>query len=449
MIRKDFVALLNEIEKNIPVAEWKYGDMHVWPIIKKDIFFKWIAQNGGSDDKATVSSNTRSKKLMQVLHSFRYYIKLKFQKSKPVDTIYVGAAAHRVDYDSHFINRFFYPIIKENPQQSFLQFEYEARREGKNYNDLQATLFTKQLIPAFLMLNVLNKQTLNMPQWDKFVSEIEAHTTISLNKDANSLTRHLHSVYSTAQAYLFLFKKYKPGKVLSLCYYKNETLAMHYAANKLNIENIDVQHGAQGPLHVMYNFSNAPLTGYNTVPNIFWCWDKASANTIHQWVDKQDYHKVMIGGNPWIKFQLSNLKDEKLSDKKIVLYTLQEESLDPYILDAIKMTGSKYEWWLRLHPRMLGGKENIQKQLREKGLTDFVEIDKATSLPLPVLLQNSSVHISKYSGSIIEAVQVNTPNIIIDKIGVDTYGDYVQSGDAKVVISGNAEELANMIDNIS
>ena len=224
---------------------------------------------------------------------------------------------------------------------------------------------------------------------------------------------------------------------------------MHYAANKLNIKNIDVQHGAQGPLHIMYNFSNAPITGYNTVPNIFWCWDKASANTIHQWVDKQDYHKVIIKGNPWINFQLLSLKNEKLSDKKIVLYTLQEEFLDQYILDAIKTTGFKYEWWLRLHPRMLGAKDNIQKQLDKEKLLDYVEIDKATALPLPILLKNSSVHISKYSGSIIEAVQVNTPNIIIDRIGLETYGDYVESGDAQVVISNNAEELSNMIESIA
>src|SRR5690606_32455909 len=127
-----------------------------------------------------------------------------------------------------------------------------------------------------------------------------------------------------------------------------------YVANQHNINSYDIQHGGQGSLNFAYNYSFIPTNGINTLPKIFWCWDKASASNIEKWISKQNYHQVVIKGNLWIQYQLKKGDGQlQFPEEKIIIYTLQEKELDNFILDAISATPSGYTWWIRLHPRMM------------------------------------------------------------------------------------------------
>src|SRR5690606_25150025 len=112
---------------------------------------------------------------------------------------------------------------------------------------------------------------------------------------------------------------------------------------------------------------------------------------INKWLKDNSYYDVLNKGNPWIDFILKH--DNSIINEKrdIILYTLQQEYLDDYILDAIKQTPTQFIWWIRLHPRMTQAKKQIENQLLERDIQQKVEIEKATLIPLPIILKNSKI----------------------------------------------------------
>jgi hypothetical protein len=446
MTRKEMLLLLADIEKTIPVWEWKYGDMNIWPIIKRDIFFMFF------NNKEDIVSPIKPRKgrilirLGKLSSSFFYLLAVKFRKTEKITTLYCGAAAHRVDFESNFINRYFFPFTQLN-ETKYIQYEYGPVIKSKKYKNNESIIYVNKLHLIFkLFRKFKNKPKLNLFKWNELQYCVLERSGLDLSNYYKRLPVKLDSLMAYADASSLLLKKYCPETITGLCYYNEAMFAMHYMANKMNIENFDVQHGGQGSLHSMYTFANFPIGGSNVLPKTFWCWDQVSAKHIKSWLDSQNYHRVEVNGNPWINFQLEKYSNQEiLSKEKIILYTLQERELEEYILKTIKLTPESFVWWIRLHPRMLDAKANIERQLELIGCKDKVEIVKATHYPLPVLLKESFVHISKFSGSIIEAVLVNTPNIIIDEVGVEIYEDYIVSGNAHTVLTKNAEDLLSRI----
>lgn len=446
MTRKEVLLLLAYLEKNFPVWDWRYGDMEIWPLIKRDIFFLFFNQKENNQSTESKSNGTLIR-IYNICNSFLYFLKVKFRKKGKVTTFYCGSAGHRVDFESNFINRYFFPSIQNLKKTEYIQYEYGPVLKNKNYKNEKSIIYASELYTIFnLFRRFKNQANLNLFKWDEVHSCILKRSGLDLNTYYKRLPVRLESLMVYADISSFLIKKYQPKEVIGLCYYNNSMFAMHYMANTMGIENFDVQHGGQGSLHSMYTFTNLPNSGSNMIPKTFWCWDEVSAKHIQSWLSSQSYHHVEVYGNPWIEFQLKKFSSqEDLSNQKIILYTLQEKELEEYILEAIKLTPKEFVWWIRLHPRMLDAQAIIESQLESIGCKDKVEISKATNYPLPVLLEKSYVHLSKFSGSIIEAVLVNTPNIIIDEVGLEIYKDYVDNKDASVVLTKNADDLLKSI----
>jgi hypothetical protein len=431
---KEVVAFLGRMEDDFMVKTWKYGDMDIWPIIKSGLFFRWRRQNY-LEIEDFMPAKTRSKldKVYIYFLSFLNYARFRFSKRKAVDVFFCGASSYRVLYQAFFINRYFQPFIDECHPGSFLEIEYNEKQRNKRYKNITRTIFIKNLFRAQRLLNKAKakKHSLYVPGWEPFILEAEQHLRLPLKNYKTEMIKRIGHIFVYADIFEMLFRKYSPKKVYGLCYYDTPMFAMHFAANKSGIENFDMQHGGQGPLHPMYHFNNMPDKGYNTLPKIFWVWDNASAHNLQHSLARQSFHKITMGGNPWIAYQLrqpdANLS---ISDKKIILFTNQEPVLDPIIMDAIEQTPPDYQWWIRLHPRMMDTRPAIESALAMRGLLEKVEIDKACAYPLPVLLKKCIILVSKSSGSIIEAVQVGATCIVIDKMGIDNYSEYIASGDA-------------------
>ena len=102
-----------------------------------------------------------------------------------------------------------------------------------------------------------------------------------------------------------------------------------------------------------------------------------------------------------------------------ILYTLQPLAIHVLFTDNLieSIRNSNIKWFIRLHPRQFNQLQDIISFLNDNGLTKFVEIDLASKLPLPTLMKNCLLHISNYSGAIIEAQLLGKFSIIINEIG--------------------------------
>lgn len=270
---------------------------------------------------------------------------------------------------------------------------------------------------------------------DSLIASWKKETGIEINK--SHLLNAIFRAAFTKHSFIKLLEGSKVEMVFFECYYKPEVFGLIAAARSLGIKTIDIQHGKQGTHHLMYShWSAAPEGGFNTVPDEFWNWGEESVENIRSSssVEFLKNHKPRVVGFPWLdkcREQLPFTLDEnqqgflkRLSsfDSRILI-TLQPETVDnegaipTELLDAILTMKENIAWLIRLHPSM--------KQLpnRYDSLLDvenvFIEIP--TALPLYVLLNHSTHHITKFSSVAFEANAFNVPTLIIGQIGASLY----------------------------
>src|SRR5690606_40574013 len=86
-----------------------------------------------------------------------------------------------------------------------------------------------------------------------------------------------------------------------------------------------------------------------------------------------------------------------------------------------------------------------KEQISERGWLHKVNIEDASSYPLPIIISKCNIHISGSSGSILEAAAMGIPSLILYTSGGIYYKDLLESKEAFLVESKSAQDL---LDNI-
>lgn len=253
-----------------------------------------------------------------------------------------------------------------------------------------------------------------------------------------------------------LLQRTRPKIVCLTCYYCLEGLALVSASRKLGIPSVDVQHGVIVPVHAAYaGWKNLPPQGYDLLPDQFWCWSDDAAQTINAWSKECSIHKALVVGNLWndmwqdhsnrdVAFFDARIAKDLLQDRpglRIVLFSLQTEvGLPEALREAIAATKGRVLWLLRLHPAMLPEKERYRRSLNA---FDHVELDLASSLPLPALLRHIDLHITGFSTVVIEAANFGVPSLVISAIGPSVFPQAMANGTCSF-----AEDAGQIVDAI-
>lgn len=201
------------------------------------------------------------------------------------------------------------------------------------------------------------------------------------------------------------------------------------AGKELGIKVYDLQHGSMSCDHRWYGKELQQNIPAHEVPNGFLLWDADSRKVLENWAKKSDVELHIIG-NPWFaRFakpdQGDGLVQKALENGRIFTnnkptvlvslqwgldylyyentgFTLMAESLKR----IIRETGDRLNWLLRLHPVQLRGNERAQTVTiieKEFSKVENLEWQKASSLPLPVVLAQTDLHITDFSSVTVEA----------------------------------------------
>ncbi len=456
MTRQECVEFLKNVEKEFPVNTWSIDGIDIWPLIKTDLFFLWFKKKDDPNVLTVYKKPRKLKKIFNLLKSILHLIILKTKKSKHIDYLFSGAHSHRVNLDNVFINRFYQPIMDaaKKSNKNSIVVEYSEMVKSENYGELKNLLFLHDYLPAVKLLkkiSIKKNHISNVTELNTCLQKVREKGLI--NVDYETYFLRIIDQINNIKIYKYIFdiilEKYNPKLSMGLCYYNIPMYALNLSSYNKQIPSVDMQHGGQGELHVSYSgFINTPISGYNIMPKYFWCWDETSAREIKMWSSHQSFHQVIVGGNPWLSYNKFKEQAKELSTKKIILYTLQFNELDEFIKQAIAQTPSEYIWWLRMHPRKTEGKNKIIEELNKDNLLHKVNINEATTFPLPLILLKTAVHITKYSGSTIEAAQMGVPTIIIDAVGKKIYNGLISEQKAIVLEEFNAECLLKSISTI-
>jgi hypothetical protein len=461
-MRKKLVNILNDIEKKYPVNQWTYNGIYVWPIIKLQIYFYYLHNFIEKGVSSKSQQKSKAKRINEIFVSLIQVIRL-LVKPKVKGKWIVGTESenYKTIWNNTKINKFYHPLETPINQEGFqlLYLNWSSTSKNNKSSSPKGILFMNQYYPFFRFWNKLKsffkKPKVFFPEYKSIIEEIESEMPFKLQfskgNEKKYLCHNIERVFSYSTSIKLVLQKYRPELILELCYYNLANLSLNILANESNIPVIEIQHGSLGPSHLGYTgWSNFPKNGYNLFPNKIWCWDTLSYDHINTWASKNSNIELIIGGNTWVTYiKNSKLKDlDRFFEKKtIILYTMQRNYIEDYIYETIKLSSEKYLWMLRAHPRHLESIEEIKRKAAQYKIENKIELDKAQKMPLPAILINSYLHLSEFSGSIIEAATIGTHSIILNQDGVDSYSSYIDEGKATAFLSKNPEKLFHFINN--
>lgn len=161
------------------------------------------------------------------------------------------------------------------------------------------------------------------------------------------------------------------------------------------------------------------------MPTEFWNWDTKSQENILKWSQKIDGITSKVIGQPYLSYWQSKNKVIK-GKTKVMLYSMQTTPLDLFSEKLVHLIRhSDYKWILRLHPRDTTGLSEINHFLEQNNIHLKTIVQDAFREPLPKVLSNVFMHVTNYSGCLIEAQMMGTPTVLIDKIGLEIYESYI------------------------
>jgi len=233
-----------------------------------------------------------------------------------------------------------------------------------------------------------------------------------------------------------IFEKVRPRCVIG----NMPDPALCWAGKIAGVPIYDLQHGIISDQHAHYGI-RYPLFPASDLPNGYLCWDEVSAATLKKWAPQKGID-VRVIGNPWfLRFLFPKpgdrlvqeaLKQGKLlnNDKPTILVSLTwgmrkywpdqvpNGVIDDALENTILQTATTYNWFLRLHPIQVTGREKpmVDDYLdRTFGQLPSVDWRMCSAMPLPALLNHAVLHIAFDSSTVIEAGWMGIRTALLNK----------------------------------
>ena len=340
LTRAQIKEIIISLESKYPVNRWKFNGIHLWPILRIDIFFCLISKNTSVTPKNVLNEPKvvlKRKNTSKVLYvQFKNFIKFLISKLwvlykiKKVENIFVAHNSHRTKFKQNDFNKFFDSLIhldKKYEDSFFL--EYGSTFYENLYNSNRVFNFVKYLRYYNSFKKLTNRVSFEIDGLKYFFEDLKKDkllNDVQFPFNLETLQLKLKDFSLRVKFFTNILKNSKPKRVYILCYYSFDAMAIVTAANLLGIKTIEMQHGPMVDEHLCYgSWSNIPDTGYSVLPHVFWCWDYFSSKSIDRWSSKNTLYSYIISGNPWINF----LKNQNIEYKfaNYILYTLQPSPL--------------------------------------------------------------------------------------------------------------------------
>ena len=431
-------------EQRFPVNEWQIQGIHIWPYIRIKLYFFLLNINNEKYSSPQQNDAVEKSGLSRLKRNFKRIVESKillhnfYSGLKPKKIIFFGSHFHRTKQDGLYFNRFFDPIVhKYNLHDEIYSVEFEKVYE-RNYNQ-NAILPLHKYLDCYKLLEKVEglykpkkKVYSELSYFNNFYNDLtnQFHSVKGLHLSSESLEKWAEKVKRNKDFFTKVFEKTKPEKIIFLSYYGYDDLAAAIlAANDLGIKTIDFQHGPQTNVHMAYSsWTKLPDTFYNTMPLEYWTWDKESKKNIEEWTQKSEYLNVKIFGHPYLSyFRNEILKSDSVKEIMFSLQTLPlREMLPGVILNLIR--GSNLKWIFRMHPRSNFSIQELDSFLSNHDIPKkLYKIEDSTNSPLPKSLAGARLHVTNFSGCVIEAGLLGIPSVIIHESGREMFKNYIDN----------------------
>ncbi|MDO5981667.1 hypothetical protein [Flavivirga spongiicola] len=437
-----------KLEQKYPVDTWEVNGIDVWPYIRIKLYIHMLVLMNEkllTEDKKAYEKDKKGNRFITYFRKIIFLLEAQlnliffYSKLKQKKLIFYGSHIHRVFQNGKYFNRFYDSMIDfHNIQNDVYTIEYQ-KIQKPNYNEKAIIPLNKYLDYYKFVKKIIYKLKQQKPKvslelYNGFYAELSEYNLKfeNLRLTQSELIKWSSKVNISKGFFEKLYKKIKPQKVIFLGYYGLDDLyAALIVANNFKIKTIDFQHGPQTNIHLAFSsWNKIPKNGFNTMPTEFWNWDEASKNNIDSWASKSTDVSAKVVGQPYLAYWLQK-KQKKESKDNYIIYSLQtypftiKDMLTPKIVSLIK--NLEYQWVLRLHPRNNLNINELESFIKANKIENKVIIQDAYTTPLPESITSSLLHITNYSGCLIEAYQLGVPTILINEVGNEMFSQYVDN----------------------
>ena len=281
---KEIIELINEAEEKFPVNEWTIDNIHIWPLIRFDIFFQLVPHTANIKNEKTNKEMLRwgTKPLWLLKNVFAFLCAysvnlLQHKKSQqPTDAVFLsdGASCSWLNgaWYENFCDPFISSLRKKNIS-SFLitpTYQYFLPRHTKAsfiLPNLAYIMFINKFFSKNARINAAN-----IKDFDKLLDFLRAKEMPLELPDLKQIAAKVSFIRDCASFYKKILKRLKPHFGLRPCYYGIQGMAFNLACHECGVLSVDIQHGFQVNEHVAYgSWSKVPASGYELLPAVFWC----------------------------------------------------------------------------------------------------------------------------------------------------------------------------------
>jgi hypothetical protein len=307
-------------------------------------------------------------------------------------------------------------LIKNNI--SFLELESPHNgkhlREKKYYKRYLDSIFILRNIKNFFIkTNISQKNKKILKQLSKEINE-GTDNFIDIRKILISNTKKFKPTYSF---YTKLLNKTKPKKIYLIVSYGRGELIR--AANDLNIEIIELQHGTFSKYHLGYSFPNGNNKAY--LPTKFYVWNKYWKDLINFPIPKENI--ILF---PFQYLETEKKKYNTLIKKENSLIVFGQGGITESIADKIISNINyfkKYNIIFKLHPNEY---HMISKYKNLAYLKNKYNITVVTNIDLYKTLATSDYQAGVFSTVLYEGIAFNCKTILLDLPGIEYMEKFIE-----------------------
>jgi hypothetical protein len=465
------VATLAEIQREFPVFDWEIAGVRIWPLAR----IRWIVGvwTAAFTADAEVAPAVNARRLGAMLRGRRDCTTARRADAAandpldgPRDLVFLSDGVSFATLGGKRVERFCDPLIAHARR---LGWTAQLWTPTHLYLTPRATPsdFIQPAVDlanaAALVESRVRAHPVHLPGWDALAQWLRARELETPALDRARLLRDAIRIRRLTDLYLARLAKVRPRAAFVVGYYTLESMAFVRACRRHGIPVTDVQHGVQGEGHGAYaGWGRIPERADELLPSYFWVWSAWEAEAIRADLDASRVCIPVVGGNPWMEFWTSAVRDgvrdaaasqaqalaERAGGRPIVLVTLQFGLADALQLEPLRALieecADGYAWWVRLHPVMAERREEVRSKLGA-GDERHVWLDLPSDLALPELLRHAHVHLTHSSSTVIEAACMGVPSILTSESGRDLFEPYLRQGIARVEL-GAAPELRTALE---
>lgn len=449
-MREIFFKFIDDLDESY-TKKFQVDGFDIWPIIRNRLFF--IAISGEYKSPPT-KKNSRIQSI-KILFKIISRVKLLFRK---VDVLGIGRNTFRANLDGLSYDKSLDPILDllETKKSLIIEINNRPKAYYKSTRILPLNFVERFFSFFYKKDKVVNDQLIKELELKELIRKfIEIKKDVNPQQVLGMLSNDIYKFLLWIKISKLILRSLKPKLLITYTFSSVSSSAFIAVSNSMGIKTIDVQHGPVGKNHHAYRY----LTKKQDIllasdPMYYFIWDN---NTFEEMKEIVEEDRLIITNNFWHQFIFSNIYRKERSesfdlDRTKILYTLQpiKPLIDSFIFEAIKNSPSDFIWFIRFHPRM--NKDQIDEIMGK--LKSFIDshqviIDFPNDVSLPEILINTDIHLTKFSGSTIDAYLMGVPTIIIDSLGFQIYKKFEKSNLISFELTASAMNLLKRIEIIS